>query len=830
MTNNARYNGKASFDEWKKEWAMEERYNFHTIEEKWQKIWEDEKAYKVEIDKNKKKFYALVEFPYPSGAGLHVGHPRSYTALDVIARKKRMQGFNVLYPMGFDAFGLPAENYAIKTGVHPAVSTAANIANFTKQMKSIGFSFDWDRCISTCDPEYYKWTQWMFIKLFEKGLAYKDKMAINWCPSCKVGLANEEVVNGCCERCGVQVVRKNKEQWMVAITKYADRLIDDLQDLDFIDRVKSQQINWIGRSEGAELDFGLTDGNGTELPGKKLTVFTTRPDTAFGVTYMVLAPEHPYVAELASRFENAAEVQAYVEKTATKSDLQRSMDESKTGVELKGIKAKNPYNGKLIPIFISDYVLMGYGTGAIMAVPAHDQRDYDFAKAFNLPIIQVLAGGDIAVKAHEEDGAHINSEFLDGMNKEDGMRAAIDYAVKHGFGKSKINYKLRDWVFSRQRYWGEPIPMVYCEHCGWQPIPESELPLTLPPVPDYHPNDEGESPLSKAGDEWLYTKCPKCGAKARRETDTMPNWAGSSWYFLRYCDPHNSKEFASKEALDYWMNVDWYNGGMEHTTLHLLYSRFWHKFLYDLGLVPTKEPYQRRTSHGMILAENGEKMSKSRGNVINPDDIIAAYGADTFRLYEMFIGPFDQVAMWSDESLMGVYRFVSKVYSLFAKVDGKETATADDLRAMHKCILEVTERIDQMKFNTAVSSMMTYVNYLSAKTKIAPELYSTLIKLLSPFTPHLAEEMWARLGNTTLVVGETWPQGDAKLAEDQVVTYAVQLCGKMRGTIEMPKDAGKEEIQAQAMALENVKRQIEGKEIVKVIVVPNRLINIVVKG
>lgn len=830
MTNNARYNGKASFDEWKKEWAMEERYNFHTIEEKWQKIWEDEKAYKVEIDKNKKKFYTLVEFPYPSGAGLHVGHPRSYTALDVIARKKRMQGFNVLYPMGFDAFGLPAENYAIKTGVHPAVSTAANIANFTKQMKSIGFSFDWDRCISTCDPEYYKWTQWMFIKLFEKGLAYKDKMAINWCPSCKVGLANEEVVNGCCERCGAQVVRKNKEQWMVAITKYADRLIDDLQDLDFIDRVKSQQINWIGRSEGAELDFGLTDGNGTELPGKKLTVFTTRPDTAFGVTYMVLAPEHPYVAELASRFENAAEVQAYVEKTATKSDLQRSMDESKTGVELKGIKAKNPYNGKLIPIFISDYVLMGYGTGAIMAVPAHDQRDYDFAKAFNLPIIQVLAGGDIAVKAHEEDGAHINSEFLDGMNKEDGMRAAIDYAVKHGFGKSKINYKLRDWVFSRQRYWGEPIPMVYCEHCGWQPIPESELPLTLPPVPDYHPNDEGESPLSKAGDEWLYTKCPKCGAKARRETDTMPNWAGSSWYFLRYCDPHNSKEFASKEALDYWMNVDWYNGGMEHTTLHLLYSRFWHKFLYDLGLVPTKEPYQRRTSHGMILAENGEKMSKSRGNVINPDDIIAAYGADTFRLYEMFIGPFDQVAMWSDESLMGVYRFVSKVYSLFAKVDGKETATADDLRAMHKCILEVTERIDQMKFNTAVSSMMTYVNYLSAKTKIAPELYSTLIKLLSPFTPHLAEEMWARLGNTTLVVGETWPQGDAKLAEDQVVTYAVQLCGKMRGTIEMPKDAGKEEIQAQAMALENVKRQIEGKEIVKVIVVPNRLINIVVKG
>ena len=640
-------------------------------------------------------------------------------------------------------------------------------------------------------------------------------------------MANEEVVNGCCERCGAQVVRRNKEQWMVAITKYADRLIDDLKDLDFIDRVKSQQINWIGRSEGAELDFGLVDNNENALEGKKLTVFTTRPDTAFGVTYMVLAPEHPYVAELMERFENQDEVKAYVAKTATKSDLQRSMNESKTGVELKGIKAKNPYNGKLIPVFISDYVLMGYGTGAIMAVPAHDQRDYDFAKAFNLPIIQVLAGGDISKQAYEEDGEHINSSFLDGMNKEDGMRAAIDYAVKNGFGRSKVNYKLRDWVFSRQRYWGEPIPMVYCEHCGWQPIPESELPLTLPPVPDYHPNDEGESPLSKADESWLYTKCPKCGARARRETDTMPNWAGSSWYFLRYCDPHNDKEFASKEALDYWMNVDWYNGGMEHTTLHLLYSRFWHKFLYDLGLVPTKEPYKRRTSHGMILAENGEKMSKSRGNVINPDDIIASYGADTFRLYEMFIGPFDQVAMWSDESLMGVYRFVCKVYSLFAKVDENLKPSADDLRAMHKCILEVTERIDQMKFNTAVSSLMTYVNYLSSKEKIAKELYANLIKLLSPFTPHLAEEMWARLGNTTLVITESWPKGDAKLAEDTEVTYAVQICGKMRGTIQMPKDASKEEVEAKALTLDNVKKQLEGKEIKKVIVVPNRLINLV---
>ena len=570
----------------------------------------------------------------------------------------------------------------------------------------------------------------------------------------------------------------------------------------------------------------MTLKDGTALKDKKLTVFTTRPDTAFGVTYMVMAPEHEYVQQLMSNFENADEVRAYVEATAKKSELQRTMDDSKTGVELKGIKARNPYNGNLIPVFISDYVLTGYGTGAIMAVPAHDQRDYDFAKVFNLPIIQVLEGGDISEKAWEEDGAHINSEFLDGMNKEDGMRAAIDYAVKNNFGRSKVNYKLRDWVFSRQRYWGEPIPMVYCEKCGWQPIPESELPLKLPEVPDYHPNDEGESPLSKAGD-WLNTTCPKCGGHARRETDTMPNWAGSSWYFLRYCDPHNDKEFASKEALDYWMNVDWYNGGMEHTTLHLLYSRFWHKFLYDCGLVPTKEPYNKRTSHGMILAENGEKMSKSRGNVINPDDIIDAYGADTFRLYEMFIGPFDQVAMWSDESLMGVYRFVGKVFNLFKKVYKDVKPSEQDLRAMHKCILEVTERVDQMKFNTAVSSLMTYVNYLSGLEKIAPELYETLLKLMCPFTPHLAEEMWARLGHNSLVITESWPKGDAKLAQDNVVTIAVQICGKVRGTIEMPKDAPQADVEKAALALENVKRQLEGKEVRKIIVVPNRICNIV---
>lgn len=822
--NAARYNGR-SFEEWQKQLGLEDRYNFHTIEKKWQDIWENEKAYKVEIDKNKEKFYVLVEFPYPSGAGLHVGHPRSYTALDVVSRKKRMQGLNVLYPMGFDAFGLPAENYAIKTGVHPAVSTAENIKNFTRQLKSIGFSFDWDRVVTTCDPEYYKWTQWMFIKFFEKGLAYKDKIAINWCPSCKVGLANEEVVDGCCERCGAQVVRKNKEQWMIAITKYADRLIDDLADLNFVDRVKSQQIHWIGRSEGAELDFALTDKNGNGLD-KNLRVFTTRPDTAFGVTYMVMAPEHEFVAGLMSEFENQADVKAYVEETSKKSELQRTTDESKTGVELKGIKAKNPYNGELIPVFISDYVLTGYGTGAIMAVPAHDQRDYEFAKKFDLPIVQVLEGGDVSLNAWEEDGAHINSGFLNGLNKEEGMKTAIDYAVKNAIGAAKINFKLRDWVFSRQRYWGEPIPMVYCEKCGWQAIPESELPLTLPEVLDYLPNDEGESPLAKAT-EWLNTTCPKCGGYAKRETDVMPNWAGSSWYFLRYCDPKNDKAFASPEALDYWMGVDWYNGGMEHTTLHLLYSRFWHKFLYDLGLVSQKEPYQRRTSHGMILAANGEKMSKSRGNVINPDDIIEAYGADTFRLYEMFIGPFDQVAMWSDESLMGVFRFVNKIYALMKKVQNVKPAK-EDVRAMHRCILEVADRIDLMRFNTAVSSMMTYVNYMSAKDVVPAELYLTLLKIISPFAPHIAEEMWARMGQDGLVVLEPWPVGDAKLAEEDTVTLAVQICGKLRGTIDMPKDAPKEEVEAAALAIEKVAASVAGQDIKKIIIVPNRIVNIVV--
>lgn len=815
---NLRYNGKGSWEEWQKEWIMEERYNFRVVEKKWQKIWDEEKTYKVELDPSKEKFYALVEFPYPSGQGLHVGHPRSYVALDIMSRKKRMQGYNVLYPMGFDAFGLPAENYAIKTGVHPAVSTAKNIENYVRQLKVLGLSFDWDRCVNTSDPKMYKWTQWMFIKLFEKGLVYKDKIAINWCPNCKIGLANEEVVNGGCERCGAPVVKKEKEQWMIAITKYADRLIDDLEDVDFVERVKTQQINWIGRSEGAELDFAFGE--------KKLRVFTTRPDTAFGVTYMVLAPEHPYVQEMMNEFENKEEVKAYIAETKNKSDLARTISTEKTGVELKGVKAINPYTAEPIPVFISDYVLMGYGTGAIMAVPGHDQRDWEFAKAFDLPIVEVLEGGDISEHAFEGEGKHINSGFLNGMGYEDGIKAAIGYAVEKGFGEAKVNFKLRDWVFSRQRYWGEPIPMVHCPSCGWVPLPESELPLVLPEVSDYLPSDEGESPLAKASD-WVQATCPKCGCAARRETDTMPGWAGSSWYFLRYIDPHNDKEFASREAMEYWMNVDLYNGGMEHTTLHLLYSRFWYKFLYDCGYVPSKEPYNRRTSHGMILGPNGEKMSKSRGNVINPDDIVENYGADSFRLYEMFIGPYEQVAEWSEESLNGVYRFIGRVFGLFGKVCDVEP-NKDDLRAMHKCILEVTERIDQMKFNTAVSAFMTYVNYLSGLNKIPAKLYEVLILLMAPFTPHLAEEMWARLGHSTSVVKENWPVGDKKLSEDAVVTIAVQVNGKMRGTFEAMKDAPKEEVEKLALALSNVVKYTEGNEIKKIIVVPNKIVNVIV--
>ncbi len=795
---------------------IDDRYNHKAIEQKWQKYFEDNKTFKVELDTSKPKYYCLVEFPFPSGAGLHVGHPRSYTALDVIARKKRMQGFNVLYPMGFDSFGLPAENYAIKTGTHPAISTKANIENYTRQLKMLGFSFDWDRCVSTCDPEYYVWTQKMFLKFLEKGLAYKKKQSINWCTSCKTGLALEEIVAGKCERCGGDVVQKEKTQWMLAITKYADRLIDDLETVNFLDRVKAGQTNWIGRSEGAELDFAFGDN--------KMTVFTTRPDTAFGVTYMVLAPEHPFVKEM--NFSNRDEIDAYVEATRHKTDLERSIDTTKTGVELKGIKAINPFNGAEIPVFISDYVLMGYGTGAIMAVPAHDQRDWDFAKAFNLPIIPVLAGGDIEEKAHEEEGEHINSDFLNGMMKEEAMAAATKFAVENGFGHTKINYKLRDWVFSRQRYWGEPIPVVHCENCGIVALPEDQLPLNLPEVTDYLPNDEGESPLSKATD-WVNTVCPKCGKPAKRETDTMPGWAGSSWYFLRYIDPHNKDTFASKEAQEYWMNVDLYNGGMEHVTLHLLYSRFWHKFLYDCGMVTTSEPYQRRVAHGMILGEDGEKMSKSRGNVINPDEIVDTYGADAFRLYEMFIGPFDQVAPWSDESLNGVFRFIAKIWAMSAKVADIEPSK-DDLHNMHKTILDVIDRIDLMKFNTAVSSLMTFVNYLGGLKEVPKVCFETLVKMLSPFAPHVAEELWQKLGNTGLVCQAQFPVGDKSLATSDSVTIAIQICGKMRGTVEAPLDADEEAVKALAFGLDNVKAQTEGKEIRRIIYVKNKILNVIV--
>ena len=795
-------------------------YNHRAVEQKWRKVWEDKP---INVNDGKKpKYYCLDMFPYPSGNGLHVGHWRGYVISDVWSRYKLMHGYYVIHPMGWDAFGLPAENYAIKMGVHPEKSTAENIRNIKRQIQEIAAIYDWDMEVNTTDPEFYKWTQWIFVKMFKAGLAYEKEMPINWCPSCKTGLANEEVVNGKCERCGADVTKKNLKQWMLKITKYADRLLADLDKLDWPEKVKKMQTDWIGKSNGAEVNFKV-DGS-----DKEITVYTTRPDTLHGATFMVLAPEHALAKELATD-ETRAAVEDYIYQSSLKSSVDRLQDKEKTGV-FTGSYAINPLNGAKVPIWLSDYVLADYGTGAIMCVPAHDDRDFEFAKKFNIPIIQVIAkdGKEIEnmTEAYTEaKGIMINSGDWNGMESSVLKKEAPEMIEKMGFGKKTTNYKLRDWVFSRQRYWGEPIPMVYCEHCGWQPVPESELPLKLPQVPDYHPNDEGESPLSKASD-WVNTTCPKCGGKARRETDVMPNWAGSSWYFLRYCDPHNDREFASKEALDYWMNVDWYNGGMEHTTLHLLYSRFWHKFLYDLGLVPTKEPYKKRTSHGMILAANGEKMSKSRGNVINPDDIVNSYGADTFRMYEMFIGPFDQVAMWSDESLMGVDRFVGKIYGLMKKTAPVE-ASAADLRAMHKCILEVSERIDQMRFNTAVSSLMTYVNYMSGLEQIPNQLYLTLLKLISPFAPHLAEEMWARMGQDGLIVAESWPEGDPKLAEEDTVTMAVQICGKMRGTIEVKKDAPQAEVEAKALALDNVVRQLEGREVKKIIVVPNRIVNIV---
>ena len=799
-------------------------YPFKDIEAKWQKRWEENKEYKTNNDFSKKKFYGLIEFPYPSGNGLHVGHPRSYVALDVIARKRRMEGYNVLYPIGFDAFGLPAENYAIKTGVHPAISTKENIDNFRRQLKMLGFSFDWDREVKTCEPDYYKWTQWMFIRMFNKGLAYKDEVPINWCPSCKVALANEEVVNGACERCGEETTRKNKSQWMMRITKYADRLIEDLKEVNFIDPVVAQQTNWIGRSHGAEIKFQIT---GTE---ELLEVFTTRADTLFGATYMVISPEHPLIEKYADRINNLEEIKAYQEEAARKSDLERAdLTKDKTGVCINGLTCINPATGKEIPVWVSDYVLMSYGTGAIMAVPGHDQRDWEFAKTFGLPIIEVIEGGNIDEAAFTDTatGKLVNSGFINGMEVKDAIAAMIKWLEEKELGKAAVNYKLRDWVFSRQRYWGEPIPLVYCDDCGWVPIPDEELPLTLPEVDNFKPSDEGESPLVHAH-EWLKAKCPKCGKEGRRETDTMPQWAGSCWYFLRYIDPHNDRAFCDKELLDYWMPVDWYNGGMEHTTLHVLYSRFWYKVLFDQDLVPTSEPYARRTSHGMILGSDNEKMSKSRGNVVNPDDVVEEYGADTMRLYEMNLGAFDQATAWQESGVQGTNRFLNRIWNLVEKLDPALEATEEDLRLIHKTIKAVSERIERMKFNTAVAAMNEMMNAISSRKTLPKEIIESLVVLVSPFAPHMANEIWEKLGYDATLTYYPWPQFDPDLAKDELVTIPVQVNGKLRDTLEVEEGLAEKELFDLALASEKVQKFLGGKEPRKIINVRGKLINIVV--
>lgn len=799
-------------------------YDHKTIEKKWQDRWEKEGCFHASDDHSKPKYYALIEFPYPSGQGLHVGHPRPYTALDIVARKRRMQGYNVLYPIGWDAFGLPTENYAIKNNIHPAIVTAKNIERFKKQIKSLGLSFDWSREINTTDPSYYKWTQWIFLKLLENDLAYKSEMAVNWCTSCKCVLANEEVVNGVCERCGSPVIRKNKTQWILRITKYAERLIKDLDLVDYIPRVKTQQKNWIGRSTGAEVDFATT-------AGEKLTVYTTRPDTLFGATYMVISPEHHYVDAWKDKIENFDELTAYREAAAKKSDFERTeLAKEKTGVEIKGVKAINPVSGKEIPIFISDYVLMTYGTGAIMAVPAHDERDWEFAKVFGLPMVEVVAGGDIEKAAFTDiaTGTLVNSDFLNGLTVEEAKKKIISYLTEKGIGHEKVNYKLRDWVFSRQRYWGEPIPVVHCEKCGIVPLPESELPLLLPEVESYQPTDTGESPLSKMTD-WVNTTCPKCGGKAKRETDTMPQWAGSSWYFLRYMDPHNDKELASKEALEYWSPVDWYNGGMEHTTLHLLYSRFWHKFLYDIGVVPTPEPYAKRTSHGMILGENGEKMSKSRGNVVNPDDVVNEYGADTLRLYEMFIGDFEKSAPWSTSSMKGCRRFLERVDGIYSLMtDGDDFSPALE-RSFHKTIKKVSEDIEELKFNTAIAAMMSLINEIYAAGKITRKDLKTFLLLLNPFAPHLTEEIWERAGFEDIIARAKWPEYDEEKTVENEIDIPVQINGKLKAVLRFAADVAKDDAIAAAKADERVAKQLENKTVVKEIFVPGKMINIVVK-
>ncbi len=800
------------------------KYEFNRIERKWQDRWAKENCYHAVTGDSKPKFYALVEFPYPSGQGLHVGHARPYTAMDVVARKRRMDGYNVLFPMGYDAFGLPTENYAIKNHIHPAKVTHDNIQNFTNQLKMLGYSFDWDRVVDTTDPNYYKWTQWIFLQLFKKGLAYKTSMPVNWCTSCKCVLANEEVVNGVCERCGSEVVRKEKSQWMLKITQYAQRLIDDLDDLDFIERVKIQQKNWIGRSTGAEVTFPTTQGD-------NLVVYTTRPDTLFGATYMVLAPEHPYIEKWKDAISNWDAVTAYVEAAAHKSDFERTeLVKEKTGVKLEGVRGVNPVNGKEIPIFISDYVLVSYGTGAIMAVPAHDDRDWAFAKKFGCEIIEVVRGGDIEKEAFtlkDDTGIMVNSDFLNGMTVKDAIPAMKKWLEEKGIGHEKVNYKLRDWVFSRQRYWGEPIPLVHCDKCGWVPLPEDQLPLLLPEVESYEPTDNGESPLAAMTD-WVNTTCPCCGGPAQRETDTMPQWAGSSWYFLRYMDPHNDKALASPEALKYWGQVDWYNGGMEHTTLHLLYSRFWHKFLYDLGVVPFPEPYHKRTSHGMILGEGGEKMSKSRGNVVNPNDVVAQYGADTMRMYIMFIGDFEKAAAWSDNAVKGCKRFLDRIWNLADQVKEGDTYSKDNEALVHKTIKKVSDDIENMKFNTAIAALMTLTNQFYDKGVNRAE-FQTLLLLLSPFAPHIVEELWERFGLEGMACTSSWPAYDESKTIASEVTIAVQVGGKLKATVTVPMNSDQEAVLEVVKAEPKIAKLMEGKNLVKVIHVPNKLMNLILK-
>jgi leucyl-tRNA synthetase len=800
-------------------------YNHREVETKWQKIWDDEKAFQTSSDYTKPKYYALVEFPYPSGQGLHVGHPRPYTALDIVARKRRMQGYNVLYPMGWDAFGLPTENYAIKNHIHPRIVTKNNVERFKGQLHSLGYSFDWEREINTTDPRYYKWTQWIFLKLFNAGLAYKAQMPINWCTSCKVGLANEEVVNGVCERCGSEVVRKVKSQWMLKITDYADKLLEGLETVDYIERIKVSQKNWIGKSTGAEVDFLLKDKE------DKMRVYTTRPDTLFGVTYMVMSPEHPFIDKYKEDIENWDEVAAYRELAARKSDFERTeLAKEKTGVMLRGLTAVNPVNGKEIPVWISDYVLMSYGTGAIMAVPAHDERDWEFAKKFNMPIIEVVAGSPVdvneAVFTDVETGTLVNSDFLNGLSVADAKVKITEFLTEKGIGHSKTNFKLRDWVFSRQRYWGEPIPIVKCEKCGYVPLPESELPLELPEVESYMPTDNGESPLAKMTD-WVRTTCPKCGGPAERETDTMPQWAGSSWYFLRYIDPENEKELAGREALDYWMPVDWYNGGMEHTTLHLLYSRFWHRFLYDEKVVPCPEPYAKRTSHGMILGSNGEKMSKSRGNVVNPDDIVREYGADTLRTYEMFIGAFDLSAAWSDEGVRGCRRFLERVWKLQELVNGEPGYSKDLEVKMHQTIKKVSNDFETLKYNTAIAAMMALINEFYRKSSVTKGEYRTLLTLLNPVAPHITEELWQRCGYEGRIYQSAWPEYDEAKTVEATIEIAVQINGKTRATLNIARDEEKDQVIARAK--EAIAAKLTGT-VIKEIYVPGKIVNVVMKG